>query len=341
LNLDAMHQLKADDWREAVEDVLAIQRLGALLMQRGTTTQWDIGANFAIIALHLQAELCRFIPNEHRTEMIALLKNRPIGGATAMEACRWTTRVQSAAKLVEISKEYAKWRWEFPAATLRTDGIGFANETESTALLFPYVADNGPWSDQLARRAFQLRYFRIDWNSAASLIQMAQDEEESIDQMDDREQRHQQRNALYRRLGEGLSRSPWWDLRARAVRTSTVANELAQHYLVDWEKYRNTMDKLDCMRGLIDVVLALETFNLANQRYPDELAELIPDYIDRIPFDTFANQPLSYTREDDGYRVYSWGIDRKDDHGEEQLNEDIVISLNRSDPREPADDPSK
>ena len=51
------------------------------------------------------------------------------------------------------------------------------------------------------------------------------------------------------------------------------------------------------------------------QRFPAGLAELVPEYLDSLPMDPYAGQPLRYSRLDEGYRLYSIGRNRVDDGG--------------------------
>ena len=64
------------------------------------------------------------------------------------------------------------------------------------------------------------------------------------------------------------------------------------------------------------VVCALERFHLANGQYPETLAALMPQFLDKIPNDLIGGQPLKYHRTDDGrFVLYSIGWDEKDDGG--------------------------
>ena len=63
--------------------------------------------------------------------------------------------------------------------------------------------------------------------------------------------------------------------------------------------------------------LALEQFRAAHDnRYPDALAELTPDYLASTPMDPFDGQPLRFRKKSGGYLLYSIGHDLKDDSGE-------------------------
>lgn len=63
------------------------------------------------------------------------------------------------------------------------------------------------------------------------------------------------------------------------------------------------------------VACALERFRAANNRYPESLNELVPQFADRLPHDLFDGQPLRFRRERSGYVLYSIGWNAKDDGG--------------------------
>jgi hypothetical protein len=98
--------------------------------------------------------------------------------------------------------------------------------------------------------------------------------------------------------------------------------------MVDWEKFSRIREKLESKHELISVVLALESYNLTTGKYPDDLNELKPDYINEIPVDRYSHRPICYVRENAGYRVYSFGPDGVDHQGAEN-GRDIVIRLSR------------
>jgi hypothetical protein len=53
--------------------------------------------------------------------------------------------------------------------------------------------------------------------------------------------------------------------------------------------------------------IACERFRQAHRRWPDELTELVPAYLQNVPLDPFGGQPLGYTKSEDGVSVYSVG----------------------------------
>lgn len=66
------------------------------------------------------------------------------------------------------------------------------------------------------------------------------------------------------------------------------------------------------------IACALERCRLENGDYPDTLDVLVPKYIETLPHDIIAGQPLHYRRTDDGkFLLYSVGWNEKDDGGKQ------------------------
>jgi hypothetical protein len=62
--------------------------------------------------------------------------------------------------------------------------------------------------------------------------------------------------------------------------------------------------------------LAAERFRLAKGRWPKDLAELVPAYLEAVPLDPFDGQPLRLKRSAGTFVVYSVGIDGVDNEGQ-------------------------
>jgi hypothetical protein len=85
-------------------------------------------------------------------------------------------------------------------------------------------------------------------------------------------------------------------------------------------------------------VIAIERYRLKHpQALPDSLNALVPQFLDAVPGDPFDGQPLRYQRNPAaGYRVYSVGLNRTDDHGstaptsaQDSAPLDIVVTVDR------------
>lgn len=64
--------------------------------------------------------------------------------------------------------------------------------------------------------------------------------------------------------------------------------------------------------------IAVERFRLAHGQLPENLNELVPQFISAVPIDPFDGQPLRYHRLSKGYVIYSIGSDGQDDGGREK-----------------------
>ncbi len=64
------------------------------------------------------------------------------------------------------------------------------------------------------------------------------------------------------------------------------------------------------------VAVAVERHRARHGRWPESLAELTPDLIERLPVDPYDGNPLRYRRTADGVVVYSVGADYTDNNGD-------------------------
>ena len=69
---------------------------------------------------------------------------------------------------------------------------------------------------------------------------------------------------------------------------------------------------------LAKAALAIERYRLATGSVPNELAELVPAYLEEVPIDPFDARPIRYKRTDPGYVLYSVMEDGEDNDGLEK-----------------------
>jgi hypothetical protein len=69
----------------------------------------------------------------------------------------------------------------------------------------------------------------------------------------------------------------------------------------------------DARNGLADLALAVTAYKAQKGRYPENIEELVPKYIDRLPIDPYDNQPLKLKRVKGGIDLYSAGYNPKMD----------------------------
>ena len=72
----------------------------------------------------------------------------------------------------------------------------------------------------------------------------------------------------------------------------------------------------DSLFRLLIVDLAVRAFALEKQSYPEDLRQLVPDLLDRMPTDPCSGRPLVYRRLPDSYLLYGVGLDGRDNGGD-------------------------
>jgi hypothetical protein len=69
-------------------------------------------------------------------------------------------------------------------------------------------------------------------------------------------------------------------------------------------------------RNLLVTAVAIRRYEIAHHRPPADLRELIPQFLDSLPIDSYDGKPLRYRAESDGtFVLYSIGSDGVDDGG--------------------------
>lgn len=63
--------------------------------------------------------------------------------------------------------------------------------------------------------------------------------------------------------------------------------------------------------------IAVQRYRLKNDKLPDSLDALVPDYIESVPLDPFDGQEIRYKKLEKGFVIYSIGENQVDDGGKE------------------------
>lgn len=123
------------------------------------------------------------------------------------------------------------------------------------------------------------------------------------------------------------------DAERESFEQAIVRNGLWRHSVDGWRgRYQATVSRLagirrwsipvevarwnDSLFRLLIVDLALRAFVLENKRYPEELHQLVPDLLSRMPADPCSGQSLVYRRLPDRYLLYGVGLDGRDNGGD-------------------------
>ena len=77
--------------------------------------------------------------------------------------------------------------------------------------------------------------------------------------------------------------------------------------------------------GLL-TVLAILRYEKDNRGYPADLQELVMvGYVEKLPIDSFSDKPLVYARKDDGFLLYSFGLNFTDDGGQVHRDDKGIV----------------
>jgi len=81
------------------------------------------------------------------------------------------------------------------------------------------------------------------------------------------------------------------------------------------QKIHDAADRSEQTQRNLRVAFALAACRADTGRYPARLQELMPKYLPAVPDDLFANKPLIYKPSEEGYLLYSVGVNEIDDEG--------------------------
>jgi hypothetical protein len=72
---------------------------------------------------------------------------------------------------------------------------------------------------------------------------------------------------------------------------------------------------LEAVMGAGQIGLACKIYKNREGHFPEDIATLVPDILDELPIDPFTGKPYVYRLQEDGFIVYSFGSNEKDDGG--------------------------
>jgi hypothetical protein len=97
------------------------------------------------------------------------------------------------------------------------------------------------------------------------------------------------------------------------------------------QKVQNASDRCEQIQNNLYLAFALAAYHRDHGRYPKELETLAPKYLDKVPMDLFSGKPLIYRPSENGYVLYSVGINGQDEQGQssddEPPGDDLVVRM--------------
>ncbi len=179
-----------------------------------------------------------------------------------------------------------------------------------------------------------------DWDLIFRMGNEWYDRYEAACRIPNREDRKEAVEALHNELGllsEG-SRNITTDRLAASVSGSASAGQSERlAYLVlrmvrpTLNKFLNSNDRREQKFQNLRVAMALAAYRADHGKYPETLAALQPKYLPTIPLDLFSGEPLIYEPDDNGYLLYSVGVNGEDEGGRSYddfpKGDDIVVRM--------------
>lgn len=321
LRIRIHRRLEEDDIDGAVDDLLAMKQLSRHMSRQATSVEQLVAIGIAAMAID----------------------------ATTSLASRDDFTAQQARSLLA---ELRRMEMRFPLAR--------AIDTAERFLILDFLQQPDLFEQHgVARRPPERARERIaqvfDRNQAMRRINQIIDEVVEATRAETHSEQHERFAAIEERLNRRLDGPADWGALMELMQHADEAarRELATHAVVDmllWpvfpghERGMLSVDRLQVHERLEQTAVALAGYRAEHGSYPESLDKLVPDWLDAVPRDVFADdrEPIRYLLEEDRVVIYSIG---EDDEGDEDAGDgeddgdtdgfsrdDIVIVLPRQKP---------
>ncbi len=111
----------------------------------------------------------------------------------------------------------------------------------------------------------------------------------------------------------------------------TIGNELMSSLRCSGRGIQNASERAEQIRNNLYIAFALAAYRIDNRRYPEKLDDLTPKYLATVPGDVFTGRPITYRLLENGYLLYSFGVNGKDDQGhswdDEPRGDDLRVRM--------------
>jgi hypothetical protein len=203
---------------------------------------------------------------------------------------------------------------DFDRLTMIDIVVGLAENPENIDSLSPLVDDS---------MVSLLRRTRVDWNAALMEVNKWYDKAVTADRISDPILRKQALEQCDHDIEQAKAKSDALPWAAMAISPQTKGQSLARQLLPIFLRSLSVASLVDSQArrakqlDVLRVAAALTVYRSETGNYPNKLADLIPTVLEILPTDVRGNElvPFVYTRNSDGYFLYSRGANGIDDGG--------------------------
>jgi hypothetical protein len=165
----------------------------------------------------------------------------------------------------------------------------------------------------------------IDWEPALRKGNRSYDRMAKTMRMKDRQAREKEFDKIEKEMAEldrkaGESKPGMLRLLFAKDSAKIVGEQIGDIMIVLFtpavRKVQNAADRSEQVQNNLYLAFALAAYQHDHGLYPKELTALVPKYLDKIPMDLFACQPLVYRPNEKGYLLYSVGVNGRDEEGQ-------------------------
>jgi hypothetical protein len=302
----AMLRLGEKQYQAAWDDLMACRRLGLLIRQGPTLVESLVGNAIEELAIAGQVEFL---------------------AAAEMTTDEWASMQAEVEKL--------------PPPSPLADKFDFFERFAWLDLILA-IAEHGPKALQgmsggnLDNALTQIVLRGVDWNVPLVMANEWMDRVVAVAGIEDPKLRaiaaEKLEADILGMVAEG--KDPWGI--ARAVLSREVASEKVGQIVMSLlfpaiRAVLHSHDRLQTRVELLRVGLALARFKAKTGDYPEQLAELAPDFLATVPADAFAGTPFVYKKTTNGFYLYSIGNNQIDEQGRsyDQKADDLAIEIPR------------
>jgi type II secretory pathway pseudopilin PulG len=284
---------KIDD---AWQDLLACHRLGRLMSHGGTLIEQLVG--IAIDAVACNAGL-------------TFLSHAKLSSQQALACLKDLQNLPPMASLADKIDTGERMFCLDTIMLLVRDGIDQLNSLEN-------LAATPKKKDPVLARAFSRS---INWDPALINVNRFFDRVATAMRIEDRPAREREMAALDNKIklmkvvADDQAGSVGKVFMGPKQRGESIGNVLIALLLPAFQKLHQAADRSEQFNRNQQLAFALAAYRADNGKYPAKLDELAPKYLKSVPNDLFSGQPMIYRPTDNGYLLYSIGLNGIDDDG--------------------------